>query len=131
MKTRAFLPISLCILTLLSGCAGNGIVAENPPTQAAQDALAQANQQYSAGQYGTVIRTIAISDDIATAPRALRIEAYKLQAFSYCVRNYPQLCEETFVRILQIDPEFTLAPTEAGHPLWGPVFTSAQAKFGK
>ncbi|OZI41623.1 TssQ family T6SS-associated lipoprotein [Bordetella genomosp. 4] len=131
MKTRAFLPISLCILALLGGCAGMGKLSEGPPSQAAQDALAQVQQQYSAGQYGTVIRTVATSDDIATAPKSLRIEAYKLQAFSYCVRNYAQLCEETFVRILQIDSDFTLAPNEAGHPQWGPVFTSAQARFNK
>ena len=102
---------------------------EGPPSQAAQDALTQVQQQYAAGQYGTVIRTVATSDDIATAPKSLRVDAYKLQAFSYCVRDYTQLCEETFVRILQIDSDFTLAPNEAGHPQWGPVFTSAQARF--
>ena len=128
MKTRAFLPSLFCILALLGGCAGMGF-GEAPPTQAAQDALTQVRQQYSAGEYGSVIRTVATSDDIATAPKSLRIEAYKLQAFSYCVRNYPQLCEETFVRILQIDSDFTLAANEAGHPQWGPVFTSAKAKF--
>lgn len=130
MKIRAFLPTSLCVLALLGGCAGIK-VAEAPPSPAAQDALAQVQQQYSAGQYGAVIRSVATSDDIATAPNALRVEAYKLQAFSYCVRDYPQLCEETFVRILQISPDFTLAATEAGHPQWGPVFTSAQAKVAK
>lgn len=128
MKTRAFLPPLICVLALLAGCAGLGF-GEKPPTQAAQEALAQVRQQYSSGQYGSVIRTVATSDDIATAPRSLRIEAYKLQAFSYCVRDYAQLCEETFIRILQIDSDFVLAPNEAGHPQWGPVFRSAKAKF--
>lgn len=130
MNIRASLPITLCALALLGGCAGMSL-PEAPPSQAAQDALAQVQQQYSAGQYGSVIRTVATSDDLATAPKALRVEAYKLQAFSYCVRNYPQLCEETFVRILQIDSDFSLAANEAGHPQWGPVFTSAQSKLGK
>ena len=80
MNTRALLPTSLCILALLGGCAGLG--REAPPSQAARDALSQVQQQYSAGQYGTVIRTVATSDEIATAPESLRIEAYKLQAFS-------------------------------------------------
>lgn len=127
MNTRALLPTSLCILALLGGCAGLGI-AEAPPSQAAQDALTQLQEQYSAGQYGVVIRAVATSDDIATAPTSLRVEAYKLQAFSYCVRDYPHLCEETFVRILQIKPDFNLAPTEAGHPQWSPAFTAAQTK---
>lgn len=103
---------------------------ERPPSQAAQDTMAQVRQNYTAGQYGSVIRTVATSGDIAEAPESMRIEAYKLQAFSYCVRNYAQLCEDTFVRILQLDEDFTLAPNEAGHPQWGPVFKSAQARAG-
>ena len=108
-----------------------GSSAEAPPTQAAQDAMQQLRDQYAAGQYGTVIRTVATSGDIASAPKSMRIEAYKLQAFSYCVRDYAQLCEDTFVRILQLDSGFTLAPNEAGHPQWGPVFTAAQTRAGK
>ncbi|MDM9561934.1 MULTISPECIES: TssQ family T6SS-associated lipoprotein [Bordetella] len=131
MKTRAFLPPLLCLLITLGGCAGLGSSLEGPPSQAAQDALAEVKQQYAAGQYGSVIRTVATSGDIAAAPKSLRIEAYKLQAFSYCVRNYAQLCEDTFVRILQLDSAFVLAPNEAGHPQWGPVFKSAQARAGR
>lgn len=130
MNVRAFLPVAACVLALLSGCAGLTI-AEAPPSQAAQDALAHVHEQYSAGQYGAVIRSVATSDAIQSAPDSLRIEAYKLQAFSYCVRDYPQLCEETFMRILQIDSDFTLAPAEAGHPQWGPVFNAAKAKAGR
>ena len=107
-----------------------GSALEGPPSQAAQDTMAQVRQQYASGQYGTVIRTVATSGEIATAPKSMRIEAYKLQAFSYCVRNYAQLCEDTFVRILQLDSAFTLAPNEAGHPQWGPVFKAAQARAG-
>lgn len=129
MNIRAFLPVSLCTLALLSGCAGINL-PEAPPSPAAQDALAQVQEHYSAGQYGAVIRTVATSDAIQSAPNSLRLEAYKLQAFSYCVRDYPQLCEETFMRVLQIDPDFTLAPAEAGHPQWGPVFDTAKAKAG-
>jgi hypothetical protein len=127
MNTRALLPVSLCVVALLSGCAGINI-AEAPPSPAAQAALARIQEQYSAGQYGAVIRSVATSDEIQSAPDSLKIEAYKLQAFSYCVRDYPQLCEETFVRILQMDSDFALAPAEAGHPQWGPVFDAAKAK---
>src|SRR3546814_11317926 len=103
MKTRAFLSPMLCLLMFLGVCAGLGAGIESPSSQAAQDTMNQVRQQYAAGQYGTVIRTVATSDDIATAPKSMRIEAYKLQAFSYCVRNYAQLCEDTFVRLLQLD----------------------------
>jgi len=128
MTTPSRLLISACILAILSGCA-NVRLSESPPTQEAQAALSLIQDQYSAGEYGAVIRSVATSDDIATAPQSLRIEAYKLQAFSYCVREYPQLCEETFLRILKIDPTFELIPTEAGHPNWASAFTSAQEKI--
>jgi hypothetical protein len=83
--------------------------------------------EYAAGNYGDVIRIVATSAPLAEAPDDVRIEALKLQAFSYCVTKYTQLCEDGFVRILRIEPSFVLAPNEAGHPLWGPVFKQAQA----
>ena len=87
--------------------------------------------QYSAGHYGEVIRGVARSDELAASSKAVRIEAYKLQAFSYCVSRYAQLCEDSFSRILQIDPNFELAPNEAGHPVWGPVFQRAKSQAAK
>ena len=82
-------------------------------------------------RYGDVIRTVATSDTLATSTKAVRIEAYKLQAFSYCVSRYPQLCQDSFSRILALDPAFVLAPNEAGHPVWGPAFQRAQAQAAK
>jgi hypothetical protein len=29
---------------------------------------------------------------------------------------------------LDADPDFVLQPAEAGHPLWGPVFTSVKSR---
>ena len=79
-----------------------------------------------AGDYGSVIRTVATSTELADAPEDARIQALKLQAFSYCLTRYTQLCQDDFVRILRIDPSFQLPPNEAGHPLWGPVFQHAR-----
>lgn len=131
MKNRALLPAFLCVMALLGGCAGLGSRFEGPASAEAESAITQVREYYSNGQYGSVIRTVATSGELASAPTSMRIEAYKLQAFSYCVRDFPQLCEDTFVRILQLDPSFTLAPNEAGHPQWGPVFQSAQARASR
>jgi hypothetical protein len=117
MKKFFFLPVSLAA-ALAAGCASTG--------GAAQQALSQVREQYAAGDYGDVVRTVATSQALAQAPEDTRIEALKLQAFSYCVTNYTRLCEDGFVRILRMDPSFTLAPNEAGHPLWGPAFRRAQ-----
>ncbi|ARP97120.1 TssQ family T6SS-associated lipoprotein [Bordetella genomosp. 13] len=128
MKIRILL--LYLVVVGLAGCAGptTSVPPESPPTPAALEALQKVRAQYAEGSYGEVIRRVATSDELAASSRAVRIEAYKLQAFSYCVSNYAQLCEDAFVRILRIDPAYTLAPNEAGHPTWGPVFRNAQRK---
>ncbi len=116
----------------LAGCSGLSATApDRAPTPEALEQLQQVRDQYMAGHYGEVIRRVARSDELAASSKAVRIEAYKLQAFSYCVSRYAQLCEDSFRRILQIDPSFELAPNEAGHPIWGPVFQHAKAQAAR
>lgn len=131
MKIRVLSSL-LGLSVLLAGCAGvTSPQPEGPPTAQALDQLQQVRDQYRAGRYGEVIRGVATSDALATSTKAVRIEAYKLQAFSYCVSQYPQLCEDSFSRILALDPAFVLAPNEAGHPVWGPAFQRARAQASK
>lgn len=131
MKIRVLSSL-LGLSALLAGCAGTSTLQpEAPPTAEALDKLQQVRDQYSAGRYGEVIRGVATSDALASSSKAVRIEAYKLQAFSYCVTQYTQLCEDSFVRILSLDPTFELAANEAGHPAWGPAFQRARAQAAK
>ncbi|KNY11333.1 lipoprotein [Achromobacter piechaudii] len=117
---------------MLAGCAGiSSMKQESPPTAEALAKLQQVRDTYGAGRYGEVIRTVATSDELASSTKAVRIEAYKLQAFSYCVSRYAQLCEDSFARILVLDPAFELAPNEAGHPSWGPAFQRARSQAAK
>lgn len=114
---------------VLAGCVGtSSLKPESPATPEALTQLQQVRDTYGAGRYGEVIRTVATSDTLASSTKAVRIEAYKLQAFSYCVSRYAQLCEDSFVRILTLDPSFELAANEAGHPSWGPAFQRARAQ---
>lgn len=116
-------PLGLAAIALsLAGCTGLRSAADAPPTPAALQALEQVQTDYQAGRYGDVIKYVARSDDLATAPASVRVPALKLQAFSYCVSKYVPLCEDTFARILAIDPSFELSPSEAGHPVWGAAF---------
>lgn len=112
------------VLAALAGCAITAPPAA--PTEAQQQVLARVQADYLAGHYGEVIRQVATSDELATAPASIQVPALKLQAFSYCVREYVALCEDTFVRILQHDPAFVLAPAEIGHPVWGPAYQRAR-----
>jgi hypothetical protein len=130
--TVPFRLAALSLAVVLAACTTPpAATPSGPPSQAALDALARVRQAYLAGKYGDVIRGVATSDALAEAPAQIRVEAWKLQAFSYCVTGYRVLCEEDFARILQLDPKFELAPAEIGHPLWGPAFQQAKAAQGR
>ncbi|MEN4917272.1 TssQ family T6SS-associated lipoprotein [Achromobacter spanius] len=108
----------MSILATLAACAST-------PSPQAADALQKVRDEYAASRFGDVVRTVATSDALSTAPKPMRVEALKLQAFSYCVTGYRQLCEDAFAQILTLQPSFELAPNETGHPQWGPAFQSA------
>ena len=57
-----------------------------------------------------------------------RVKAHKYLAFIACVSNQQLTCREEFAIALELDPNFELAPEEAGHPIWGPMFKSVKAK---
>ncbi len=118
MMKKLLIPAFMAAAALIAGCS-----TTRPP---AQQALDEVRQQYLAGDYGGVIRTVATSETLAEAPDDTRVEALKLQAYSYCLTQYTQLCEDGFVRILRIEPSFQLPSNEAGHPMWGPAFKRAQ-----
>lgn len=118
---------AVLLLSVLTGCAMPvGIVEEAPPTSAQIEALEQVRTDYAAGRYGDVVRGVARSGVLADAPRTTRIEAMKLQAFSYCLTRHPGLCEDQFRQILALDATFTLKGTEQGHPQWQPAFDAAR-----
>ena len=56
-----------------------------------------------------------------------RANAHKHLAFIHCSSNRQQQCREEFRKALAIDPALELAPAEAGHPVWGPIFRSLKA----
>jgi len=57
-----------------------------------------------------------------------QIEAHKYLAFIHCASGQESLCREEFRKVLWLSPDFELAPAEAGHPTWGPVFRSVKAE---
>lgn len=95
--------------------------------------LKEAGALYDAGNYNGTIRKLAGARDVFSAdtPAALRIEAHKKLAFSYCVTGRRPLCRTQFDQLLKLDPDFTLSAAEKGHPQWGPVFTQAKTASDK
>jgi hypothetical protein len=68
---------------------------------------------------------------IAMPTGAERASAHKYLAFMACVANRRAACRNEFRSAFAADPRFDLAPAEAGHPTWGPVFRSVKAEVAK
>ena len=54
------------------------------------------------------------------------INARKHIAFIHCTRGRELQCREQFQAILKESPNFDLAPNEANHPQWGPIWRSTK-----
>ena len=60
--------------------------------------------------------------------RTNQAQAHKYIAFIHCASGRQTQCRNEFRKALDADPDFTLKPAEAGHPMWGPVFTSVKSR---
>jgi Tfp pilus assembly protein PilF len=77
---------------------------------------------YDDGQY--VQAEAQLKQALATglaSPRD-RAAAHKHLAFIYCTSQRVPACEAEFRAARADDPGFALSKSEAGHPLWGPVW---------
>ena len=91
------------------------------------DALLQLGlKQYEAGQYKRAAATLQQALEQNLAP-ARRVSAHKHLAFIYCTSNRVAQCRNEFSKAIEVDPRFDLAPAEAGHPHWGPVFRNVRS----
>lgn len=57
-----------------------------------------------------------------------QVQAHKYLAFIHCVSGRQTQCRTEFRKAFEVDPNFELQPAEAGHPIWGPVFTKEKAR---
>ena len=82
---------------------------------------------YEKGAYPEAIAKLS-QPELGTAWPDLRVRALKYLAFSHCVADNLDACQQAFYDAIQITPNFTLTAAEQGHPIWGKVFE--QAKVG-
>lgn len=118
---------------LITGCTtplgGVGDVPQDSLGQkVANETLQRARTSYDAGDYK---RTLVIlrsdgASPFAAADRNTRLEAMKLEAFSYCLVDQIQECRNQFLAILRAYPSFELSVAERSHPAWGPAFDWAK-----
>ena len=126
---RALIAIALAAAALATGCVqtpppapGLLDVAERP----AEKALLAGIRAYDDGQYAEAEKQLDASLGNGLASPKDRAAAHKTLAFIYCTSNRTTECEAAFRAARQADPTFALSKSEAGHPLWGPVYKRVQ-----
>lgn len=90
----------------------------------AERALLEGVRAYDDGQYAqaeTALRR-ALAEGLKS-PRD-RATAHKLLAFITCTSDRVDDCRNEFLSARAADASFALGRSEAGHPVWGPVYRS-------
>ncbi len=134
MNTRLVAAASLALLTLLAaGCAQPPV---NAPTlglldiadRPAEKALLAGLRAYDDAQYPQAEKQLQAALQAGLVSPRDRAAAHKLLAFVFCTSNRMAECEAAFRAARAADPAFALSKSEAGHPLWGPVYQRVQQR---
>ena len=88
----------------------------------AEKALLAGLKAYEDAQYDAAERQFAQALGLGLAAPRDRAEAHKRLAFIRCAAAKLDECETEFRRARAADPAFALDRSEAGHPVWGPVY---------
>lgn len=89
-------------------------------------ALSAGLKLYEDGDYEESAKNLQGAIDLGVAAKE-RANAHKYLAFIHCSSNRVGQCRDEFRKALAVDPALELAPAEAGHPVWGPIFRSLKA----
>jgi len=123
---------SLSLAAVLSTALWLAACAQQPTTppvtqadlaeRTAKEALLSGIRLYDDGQYPEAEKQFGTALKLNLSSPKDRATAHKYLAFIYCTSNRQSLCESSFRAAMQADPAFALSKSEAGHPLWGPVY---------
>lgn len=121
-------PLILAAAVALAGCGTEPMrkVQEFFQPTKGQAALDAGLKQYEDGEYAASLKNLQSAIDQGLGERD-RLTAHKHVAFIHCASNRERQCRDEFRKALAVDPQMDLAPEEAGHPVWGPVFRSVKA----
>lgn len=124
--------LSALSCAVVAGCAAP---SKPPPAPAsglseliqrpAERALFDGMRAYDDGSYAQAESALrnALGQGLASARD--QATAHKLLAFVTCTSNRVAECESEFRAARGADPTFALSRSEAGHPVWGPVYKGA------
>jgi len=120
--------ISAVAFAALAACASDPMRDIRGLFQSAkgQSAFATGLEQYDNGDYAESAKNLQSALDQGLGERD-KVAAYKHLAFIHCVSGRERQCRDEFRKALAVDPSMDLAPAEAGHPIWGPIFQAVKA----
>jgi len=107
------------------------VAVKPPPRPGAEGVLDDGLAKYSAGDFDGAQKQLATAYKKGLASKQDQITALKTSAFSLCLLDKKVACRNEFVKIFAIDPNFDLAPAEAGHPSWAKTFAEAKKRAQK
>jgi Tfp pilus assembly protein PilF len=96
------------------------------PLSKGRPALKEGIRQYDDGQHAAAAKSLQSALELGLS-NGERADAHKHLAFIHCSIGRSAACREEFRQALAADPNLALAPAEAGHPVWGPIFQAAKA----
>jgi tetratricopeptide (TPR) repeat protein len=102
--------------------------AARTPRSPAEQALADGLAKYDAGEFDASLKLLQRGLKLGLADKADQLKAHKMSAFSHCLRHRLISCRNEFMKAFAIDPDFDLAPAEAGHPAWSKTFAGAKQR---
>lgn len=116
---------------LAAGCSSTPIrdlgLDKLAPRKAEQE-LSTGLKNYEDGNYQTAAKYLQNALNTGLTFQNDRVAAHKYLAFINCVSDREKQCREEFKKALEIDPTLELTTSEAGHPIWGPVFRALKAE---
>lgn len=96
----------------------------------AEQELQRGIKSYEEAEYEIAAKRLQSALDRGLVNQTDKANAYKYLAFVACTSGKEKSCYAEFRKALEVDPKFKLAPAEAGHPTWGPVFRSVKGEIG-
>ena len=119
-------------LALLAGCSSEPVMQVSNQISSfvsgkGAPALSAGIRQFEEGEYPEATKSLSSALELGLSSTSDLAKAHKYLAFIHCVSNRVQQCRDEFARALDSSPSMDLPPSEAGHPIRGPVFKSVKA----
>jgi Tfp pilus assembly protein PilF len=126
MRCRASFLTVLLSFAMLAGCSMQPVSTLTHVFDRNGDALLkQGIKNYDAGRLTDASENFgdALGAELSTNDQVI---AHKYLAFIACRSKHQRQCRAHFKIALELNPDFELSPSEANHPVWGPVFRAAK-----